>query len=164
MAIGSPILEESELCKKEYAEKELSIEAIGYENGYFIDRGNTELFTNIVAEAGIEKVEFYVNDFLKFTSTTEPYRGIVRITSPNNTPVQLKLKVFDKNDFVVEKNYNLIVGDSRKNPKPETEDSKENNLDQDQDQEQTPKLNPEIILNPNGLANELEFDSNKIEN
>lgn len=157
VAIGSPILEESELCKKEYAEKELSIEAIGYENGYFISRGNTEVFTNIVAEAGIEKVEFYVNDFLKFTSTTEPYRGIVRITSPNNTPVQLKLKIFDKNDFVVEKNYNLIVGDSSKNPKPEKDESEKDNL------EEAPKINEEIILNPNGLASELEFDLNKIQ-
>ena len=157
VAIGSPILEESDLCKKEYAENELTIEATDFENGYYINRGNTEIFTNINAEAGVEKVEFYVNDFLKFTSTTDPYRGLVRITSPNNTPVQLKLKVFDKNDFVVEKNYNLIVGDARKNPKNDEKESEDLDTKKENDSKD------EIILNPNGLASELEFDLDKLQ-
>jgi len=156
VAIGSPILEESVLCKKEYAENELSIDAKDFKNGYQINRGNTEIFVDIKADAGVEKVEYYVNDFLKFTSTTEPFRGIVRITSPNRTPVQLKMKVFDKNDFVVEKNYNLIVGDAIKNPK---ENKEEDNSEDIQKTE-----NKQIIINPNGLTNELEFDVKKLEN
>lgn len=158
VAIGSPILEESDLCKKEFAENILTIEAKDFKNGFLINRGNTDVNVNLEAEAGVEKVEFYVNDFLKFTTTTAPYKGLVRITSPNGTPVQLKLKMYDKNDYVVEKNYNLIVGDQSKNPKepeenletPEIETSKE--------------ATNELIINPDGLANKLEFDLKKLEN
>jgi len=172
VAIGSPVLEESELCSKKLASMELSVQAKDLENGYFIDRGNSEIEVDIVAEAGIERVEYYVNDFLKYKNSNSPYSGLIRISSSNNTPVQLKIKVFDKNDYVAESNYNLIVGKSSKNPEKDSQEGDEeegaDSLGENQETEGSssssdPQFSTdEIILNPDGLANQLDFDPSKI--
>ena len=152
IAIGSPILEPSDLCKKEYAEMELSIEAIGLKDGYFISKGNNNISVEYNAEAGAKRVEYFINDDFRYKSTLAPFKGIVRVTEGNNTPIKLTVKVFDNNDYVAEKNYNLIVGDSSKNPKDEKKSVDLSDL----------KLPGIKTSNPDGLANELKFDASKL--
>ena len=111
--IGAAPTEESELCKQEFAAKFLDVMILDYMNGDVIPKGPFTVTTSAEAEAGIEKVEFFLDDELRATATSAPYTAELRVPVGFRTgrTFKVRAKVIDRNGY--SKNYvlELVTGD-----------------------------------------------------
>ena len=100
LKIGKPLDEVSELCNSDFADNELTITVKNPVYGDKVKSGLLDVETEAFAEAGISKVEFYINDELEYTTEFSPFHGKVKIPSlPNGSSVRLSAKVIDSNGY-----------------------------------------------------------------
>ena len=112
ITIGNWFEEESELCKKEFAEDAPTVDLSSY-NGQEVPRGKVDIEPDFEARAGVDRIEYYINDAFQFRSVEAPYTGNVRISPAlkNGKTVVLKVKVFDTNGYSGTAEATLVVGE-----------------------------------------------------
>lgn len=110
--VGHPVDEESELCREEYANKSLSIAVTAPASGDEVPRGTQPMEVAVEAEAGIDRVEYYLEDSIQYTATSAPYNGNVRIppTMKTGQLVNVKVKLVDVNGYTKDANLQLRIG------------------------------------------------------
>jgi membrane peptidoglycan carboxypeptidase len=113
VVIGAPIMEDSELCNPELANKFLDITIFDLENGMIIPKGAFSVETSPEAEAGVERVEFFINDLLFETKSAAPYNAnlVVPVGYQTGKEFSVRVKVYDKNGFSKEKKVDVVTGE-----------------------------------------------------
>ncbi len=75
-----------------------------------ISTGSTEITVEITAPNGVKKVEFYMNDALQYTETSEPYTGKIRLGSTySTTTIEVTAKIYDEYNYTSESTIELKV-------------------------------------------------------
>ncbi len=114
VVVGSPVEEDSELCTPELANKALEISFANLAEGDVVPKGPFTLEASVEAEAGVEKVEFFLNDVPATVATSAPYTADMRV--PIGFKVgrefMLKAKVTDKNGFTKEQFIKVKTGEA----------------------------------------------------
>lgn len=111
-AIGTPIEEESELCKPEYAENAPSIKIVSHNNKDTVKPGAVKVTAEVDAPSGVEKVEFYFEDALQQAITEEPFTGTIRVPGLKlGSTFNVRVKVFDIHGYTDEQSIKLTVGE-----------------------------------------------------
>jgi membrane peptidoglycan carboxypeptidase len=114
VVLGMPIDEDSELCNPDLANKFLDVNILEPAENSVIARGLFTVEAAAEAESGIERVEFYFNNDLAETVTSQPWRADLRIPvgfRPGRE-FRVRVKVTDRNGFSRERAINLITGES----------------------------------------------------
>lgn len=116
--VGSPVEEDSELCTPELANKALSITFVDLFEGDTIPKGPFTVEASVEAEAGVEKVEFFLNDVPSTVATSAPYRAEMRVPIGFRVgrEFMLKAKVTDKNGFTKEQFIKVKTGEADASP------------------------------------------------
>ena len=118
LAIGKPIEEQSDLCSRTLASQHLSLEVLNLGDDFYVDYGTTRIDVNVESQAGVEKVEYFLDDELHYTSLFEPYNGSLRVSKlfPKNKNLKLVIRAEDVNGYAREIELSLKIGDSSRNP------------------------------------------------
>jgi membrane peptidoglycan carboxypeptidase len=111
-AIGTPIDEESELCKAEYAENAPTIKIVSHNDGDTVAPGALKITATAESVSGVDKVEFYFRDALQQTITEEPYIGTIRVPGLRvGSSFEVTAKVFDIHGYTHEETISLKAGE-----------------------------------------------------
>jgi len=79
-----------------------------------IETGLTDIEVETDAPNGIDKIEFYVNDVLQFTTKTAPYTGQIRLASTySTTTINVTVKIYDTYYYTSESTIELKVINSK---------------------------------------------------
>jgi len=118
IAIGKPIEESSDLCSRALASNHLSLEVTNMADGFYLNYGVNAIEVNVSSQAGVEKVEYLLNDEVQYTNVTAPYNGSVRVPRvlPTNSPLKVTVRLIDTNGYMRELNLNTKVGNTSLNP------------------------------------------------
>jgi hypothetical protein len=111
--VGAPSEEESELCKAEFADNLLEVVILDYMQNDVIPKGLFKLTANAEAEAGIEKVEFFLNDEMKVADTSAPFEAELRVPVGFNLGQKftVRAKVIDRNGYSKNDELELVTGE-----------------------------------------------------
>ena len=118
IAIGKPIEESSDMCSRALASNHLSLEVINVADGFNLKYGVNPVSVNVSSQAGVEKVEYLLNDKVQYTSTAGDYSGNVRVPRvlPTGSRLDLKVRLVDVNGYMREVSLDVRVGDPSRNP------------------------------------------------
>ncbi|MBU1703668.1 transglycosylase domain-containing protein, partial [Patescibacteria group bacterium] len=110
IVFGNPPSQESELCTKNNADDAPQITISSPANGTMVQIGsNITVNIDIIAANTLEKVEFYLDSQFKFSSTQEPYTGIIRLPKleKDGTKHTITAKVTDIFGYTAEESINI---------------------------------------------------------
>lgn len=143
--------EQSDLCTAEFAANSPTVSIVSPSSLSSVDYGSQTVTIEYNAPNSVDRVEYYVDDSLHFTSTSYPYNGSVRIppTYELGSSKTIKVKIYDSKGYSDQSIITVKIG-------PETTNQNGNgNTVQ-------PLLPNNANTNP-GNSNQLPFESLNLE-
>ena len=118
--VGSPLEEESELCRADFADNLQEVIILDYMQNDVVPKGLFRISANAEAEAGIEKVEFFLDDEMKVADTSSPFEAELRVPVGFNLGQKFKVraKVIDKNGYSKNDELELVTGERAEAEEP----------------------------------------------
>ncbi|MBT3865018.1 hypothetical protein HOF67_03250 [Candidatus Peregrinibacteria bacterium] len=104
IAFGTPPTEYDDIHTAKSAKNQPEITITSPSANSRLETGSNQVYVEYNAKNGIDKVEFYVDDELKYTSRSAPFTGYVYISKrlPNSSRHLLSAKVIDKLGYSAE--------------------------------------------------------------
>ena len=90
------------MCSRALASNHLSLEVTNVADGFNLKYGVNPVSVNVSSQAGVEKVEYLLNDKVQYTSTAGDYSGNVRVPRvlPTGSRLDLKVRLVDVNGYM----------------------------------------------------------------
>jgi len=111
--IGAPPTEYDNVHTAESAQNKPSITISTPGSNSIVPKGNLTIAVDITSQNGIEKVEYYLDDEKEYVTSTDPYRGFLRISNSAEigSTHLIVAKVIDKLGYSSESAIQIKIGD-----------------------------------------------------